>query len=137
MVRQSYTYSCTAHVDDVIKEGDRLKGHEHFPSAGDPRTCTISSFFLDETTGNFIGGDLLLTTISSNPLMEAPVKGTERQKSLLQYKASLERLLHLPIQAIYPGHGQLITSHHELIEERFKNRKNGQIRCISCFNERK
>ena len=54
------------------------------------------------------------------------MKGTERQKSLLQYKASLERLLHLPIQAIYPGHGQLITSHHELIEERFKNRKTGK-----------
>ncbi|MER3111941.1 MBL fold metallo-hydrolase [Bacillus altitudinis] len=123
IVRQSYTYSCTAHVDDVIKEGDRLKGHEHFQVLETPGHAQSHLSFLDETTGNFIGGDLLLTTISSNPLMEAPMKGTERQKSLLQYKASLERLLHLPIQTIYPGHGQLITSHHELIEERFKKQE--------------
>lgn len=123
IVKQSYTYSCTAHVDDVIKEGDRLKGHEHFVVMETPGHAQSHLSFLDETTGNFIGGDLLLTTISSNPLMEAPDEGKERQKSLLQYKASLNRLLGLPIKTIYPGHGQLITSHLELIEERFKKQE--------------
>ncbi|MDR4250006.1 MBL fold metallo-hydrolase [Bacillus pumilus] len=123
IVKQSYTYSCTAHVDDVIKEGDRLKGHEHFFVMETPGHAQSHLSFLDETTGHFIGGDLLLTTISSNPLMEAPFEGEERQKSLLQYKASLNRLLHLPIKTIYPGHGELITSHHELIEERFKKQE--------------
>ncbi len=123
MVKQSYTYSCTSHVDEVIKEGDRLSGHEHFFVMETPGHAQSHLSFLDERTGNFIGGDLLLTTISSNPLMEAPDEGEERQKSLLQYKASLNRLLRLPIKTIYPGHGQLITAHHELIEERFKKQE--------------
>lgn len=123
MVKQSYTYSCTSHVDEIIKEGDRLSGHEHFLVMETPGHAQSHLSFLDERTGNFIGGDLLLTTISSNPLMEAPYEGEERQKSLLQYKASLNRLLRLPIKTIYPGHGQLITSHHELIEERFKKQE--------------
>lgn len=123
MVKQSYTYSCTSHVDEVIKEGDRLSGHEHFFVMETPGHAQSHLSFLDERTGNFIGGDLLLTTISSNPLMEAPDEGEERQKSLLQYKTSLNRLLRLPIKTIYPGHGQLITAHHELIEERFKKQE--------------
>lgn len=123
IVKQSYTYSCTVHLDSALKEGDRIKGHEHFLVVETPGHAQSHLSFLDEATGIFIGGDLLLTTISSNPLMEAPEEGQERQKSLLQYKASLNRLLTLPIKTIYPGHGQLITSHHELIEERFKKQE--------------
>ncbi|MFJ5964978.1 MBL fold metallo-hydrolase [Bacillus sp. NPDC093026] len=123
IVKQSYTYSCTAHLDIVLKEGDRIKGHEHFLVVETPGHAQSHLSFLDEVTGNFIGGDLLLTTISSNPLMEAPDEGQERQKSLIQYKESLHRLLTWPIKTIYPGHGQLITSHHELIKERFKKQE--------------
>ncbi|MFS0656315.1 MBL fold metallo-hydrolase [Bacillus sp. 179-C3.3 HS] len=123
IVKESYTYSCHAHIDGVLKEGDRLSGHEHFLVMETPGHAQSHLSFLDEGTGRFIGGDLLLTTISSNPLMEAPAEGQERQKSLLQYKTSLTRLLTLPIKTIYPGHGQLITKHQELIEERFKKQE--------------
>lgn len=123
IVKESYTYSCHAYLDGVLKEGDRLHGHEHFLVMETPGHAQSHLSFLDESTGDLIGGDLLLTTISSNPLMEAPDEGEERQKSLLQYKASLNRLLTLPIHTIFPGHGQLITSHHELIEERFKKQE--------------
>ncbi|MFP3454355.1 MBL fold metallo-hydrolase, partial [Bacillus sp. SIMBA_154] len=85
-------------------------GPEQFFVMETPGHAQSHLSFLDETTGDLIGGDLLLTTISSNPLMEAPDEGKERKKSLLQYKASLNRLLGLPIKTIHPGHGQLITS---------------------------
>ncbi|MGE6629421.1 MBL fold metallo-hydrolase [Bacillus sp. NPDC077027] len=119
IVKQSYTYSCTAHLDEVLKEGDRMRGHEHFKVLETPGHAQSHISFIDESSGVLIGGDLLLATISSNPLMEAPVEGEARAKSLIQYKQSLSRLLTLPVQTIFPGHGQLITSHDQLIQERF------------------
>ncbi len=74
-------------------------------------------------TGQLVIGDQLLAHISSNPVVE-PVSGAKnggeavRTKSLLQYRENLNSLLRLPIQIIYPGHGDIFTNAHELIIQR-------------------
>lgn len=68
--------------------------------------------------GIVIGGDLLLASISPNPLLEPPLPGkTERPKPQLQYNNSIKRLLNFPIERMYTGHGTDITDVHQLIEK--------------------
>ncbi|WAA10486.1 MBL fold metallo-hydrolase [Fervidibacillus albus] len=66
-----------------------------------------------------IGGDHLLATISSNPILEPPiVPGTARPKPQLQYNESLKKVTEYPIQTVYTGHGPEIHFVNELVTER-------------------
>ena len=67
-----------------------------------------------------IGGDMVLEKVSSNPLIEPPLNPEHgRPRSLLQYNESLKRILTLPVDIIYTGHGDEVRNAHELIEGRF------------------
>ena len=63
-----------------------------------------------------IGGDHVIAAVSSNPLIEPPLDPAHgRPKSLLQYNASLSRLLKMPVDVIYSGHGEEVRNVDELI----------------------
>ena len=77
-----------------------------------------------ESDGLMIGGDHLLATISSNPLLEPPAIGEqERLKPLLQYNDSLKKLLNYDITMIVTGHGEDVTDVAPLIEKRLEKQK--------------
>jgi len=66
-----------------------------------------------------IAADHLLAHISSNPLISRPLDGSdERPKALMTYIASLERTRELPAEIVLPGHGEPITDHRSLIDQR-------------------
>jgi glyoxylase-like metal-dependent hydrolase (beta-lactamase superfamily II) len=66
-----------------------------------------------------IAADHLLPHISSNPLMSRPLDGsTERPQALVTYIASLKATRELPAEIVLPGHGDPITDHVSLIDER-------------------
>ncbi|HEX3318775.1 MAG TPA: hypothetical protein VHR88_12185, partial [Solirubrobacteraceae bacterium] len=68
-----------------------------------------------------IAADHLIKHISSNPLVSRPLDGgTERPQSLVTYMASLRRTRELPAQLVLSGHGEPITDHVALIDERFR-----------------
>ena len=71
-----------------------------------------------------IGGDHLLSRISSNPLMsrplDAPAGVVERPHALQTYNASLRATRALDAQLVLGGHGPPVTDHVALIDERLR-----------------
>jgi glyoxylase-like metal-dependent hydrolase (beta-lactamase superfamily II) len=72
-----------------------------------------------------IGGDHLIGHISSNPLISRPLGGRSgepgdgRPRALMTYLRSLTETRNMPIEVVLPGHGEPVTDHANLIDERF------------------
>jgi glyoxylase-like metal-dependent hydrolase (beta-lactamase superfamily II) len=63
--------------------------------------------------------DHLIAHISSNPLISRPLDGSsERPRALITYIESLRKTRELPAEIVLPGHGDPITDHRALIDER-------------------
>lgn len=106
-------------LDQVLQDGDFLPGHPNWTVLETLGHAQSHLSFWNEQTGELMGGDLLLSHVSSNPLIEPPMDETdERPQSLLQYNASLKRLLELPVNTVYAGHGEEVYNAHALIEHR-------------------
>ncbi len=90
----------------------------------------------NEKTGEMIGGDLVLEKVSSNPLIEPPAnREANRPKSLLQYNASLTRLLDLPVDIVYSGHGNEVRNIRPLIETRLQKQHERAIKVHAMLND--
>jgi glyoxylase-like metal-dependent hydrolase (beta-lactamase superfamily II) len=64
--------------------------------------------------------DHLLAHISSNALITRPLDGSgERTQALVTYLESMRKTRELPAEIVLPGHGEPITDHVALIDERF------------------
>jgi glyoxylase-like metal-dependent hydrolase (beta-lactamase superfamily II) len=86
-----------------------------------PGHSPSDTLFWDADRGIVIGGDHLLAHISSNPLVSRPLSGsTERPRALMQYIDSMRATRELPARLVLGGHGDPITDHAELIDERLR-----------------
>jgi glyoxylase-like metal-dependent hydrolase (beta-lactamase superfamily II) len=79
----------------------------------------------DAQRGIAIGGDHLLSRISSNPLISRPLNGSasgvgERPHALETYIASLRATRELPLRLVLGGHGPPVTDQVALIDERLR-----------------
>jgi glyoxylase-like metal-dependent hydrolase (beta-lactamase superfamily II) len=87
-----------------------------------PGHSPSDTVFLDEASGELIGGDHLIKHISSNPLITRPLEGgapADRPKALVAYLASLRATRELDVRVVLPGHGDPVDDHRALIDERF------------------
>jgi glyoxylase-like metal-dependent hydrolase (beta-lactamase superfamily II) len=90
-----------------------------------PGHSPSDTLFWDAERALAIGGDHLLPHISSNPLIARPLGGRSgepgdgRPRALAMYMASLSATRAMPIEAVLPGHGDVVTGHARLIDERF------------------
>jgi glyoxylase-like metal-dependent hydrolase (beta-lactamase superfamily II) len=109
---------------DTLTLRDRTLTVHHRP--GHSPTDTI---FWDEQRRILLAGDHLLAHISSNPLMSRPLRGpdggrapspTERSRALLDYLDSMRTTRELPAELVLSGHGEPISDHVSLIDERFR-----------------
>ena len=117
-----------------LKEGDTLPGHPSFKVYEMPGHAQSHLLFLDELTGEAIGGDLVLDKVSSNPLMEPPTDlSMNRPKSLLQYIDSMKRIADMPIAKLYGGHGEDVTNAKQLIDERLQKQHNRAMKVLTFF----
>jgi glyoxylase-like metal-dependent hydrolase (beta-lactamase superfamily II) len=67
-----------------------------------------------------IAADHLLAHISSNPLITRPRDGSRgRPQALVAYLESLGKTREMDVGLVLPGHGDPITDHRALIDERF------------------
>ncbi|WOV88920.1 MBL fold metallo-hydrolase [Sporosarcina oncorhynchi] len=108
-------------LDRETNEGDDWLGHPGWKVLETLGHAQSHLALFNERTGEMIGGDLVLEKVSSNPLIEPPFNPSdERPKSLLQYNDSLKRLLDMPIDMIYSGHGNEVKNIHSLIESRLQ-----------------
>ncbi len=62
----------------------------------------------DGGTGSLVAGDTLLPTISSNAILEPGRDGRFRERTLVSYLATLERLRALAPRRLLPGHGEVL-----------------------------
>lgn len=108
-------------LNRILAEGDPVPGHEGWTVMETLGHAQSHIVLWHEKTGAMIGGDLVLEKVSSNPLIEPPMDpNMERSRSLLQYNHSLKRLLEIPVDLIYSGHGNEVRNIHALIESRLE-----------------
>jgi glyoxylase-like metal-dependent hydrolase (beta-lactamase superfamily II) len=105
---------------EVLKLRDRELRVYHRP--GHSPSDTI---FWDEQRRILIAADHLIKHISSNPLISRPledgeVSAKDRPQALVTYLASLRKTRELPAELVLSGHGDPITDHVSLIDERFE-----------------
>lgn len=121
-------------LDMAINEGDALPGHPDWDVLETLGHAQSHLSFWNKETGEMIGGDHVIAKVSSNPLIEPPLNPDEgRPKSLLQYNASLARLLQMPIGVIYSGHGEEVRNVHELVTQRLEKQHQRAMKVLAMI----
>jgi glyoxylase-like metal-dependent hydrolase (beta-lactamase superfamily II) len=112
------------HVTRLLHDGDTIAMRDRelkvFHRPGHSPSDTI---FWDERRRLLIGGDHLLSHISSNPLVSRPLDGgadASRPQALIGYIDSMRATRELPAEIVLAGHGDPIDGHAELIDERLR-----------------
>ena len=86
-----------------------------------PGHSPSDTVFWDANRRILICADHLIAHISSNPLLARPLDGSDdRPRALITYLSSLARTRELPARILLPGHGEPITDHAALIDERYE-----------------
>ena len=91
-----------------------------------PGHSPSDTLFHDRERRALIGGDHLIAHISSNPLISRPLGGKSgepgggRPRALITYLRSLRETREMDDSSVVlPGHGEPVTDHVALIDERF------------------
>ena len=114
-------WGARADVTRVLRDGEELRLrdrtlHVHHRPGHSPS----DTVFHDRERRILISADHLLGHISSNPLIARPTDGSdERPQALVTYLRSLEATRAMDVELVLPGHGDPITDHRALIDERF------------------
>jgi glyoxylase-like metal-dependent hydrolase (beta-lactamase superfamily II) len=100
---------------EALELRDRTLHVHHRP--GHSPTDTV---FHDRERRILIAADHLLGHISSNPLITRPRDGSnQRPQALVHYLESLAATREMDVGLVLPGHGDPITDHRPLIDQRF------------------
>jgi glyoxylase-like metal-dependent hydrolase (beta-lactamase superfamily II) len=84
-----------------------------------PGHSPSDTVFWDEQRKILIAADHLIAHISSNPLISRPLDGSaERPQALVTYIESMRKTREMPAEIVLSGHGEPITEHAKLIDER-------------------
>ncbi len=84
-----------------------------------PGHSPSDTLFWDADRKILIAADHLIAHISSNPLLARPLDGSdERPRALIRYIESMRKTRELPAELVLSGHGDPITDHVSLIDER-------------------
>ena len=84
-----------------------------------PGHSPSDTVFWDSERKILIAADHLIAHISSNPLLSRPLDGSDdRPKALAIYLDSMRRTRELPAEIVLSGHGDPITDHVALIDDR-------------------
>ncbi|WP_219621285.1 MBL fold metallo-hydrolase [Neobacillus cucumis] len=108
-----------------INDGDTVFiGGKPFEVIHVPGHSQSDILMWNHETGDTFAGDHLIKAFSVNAFIEPPLlDGEGRPKPLLQYRQSLEKVSRLPLNTIYPGHGEPFTEHKELIQTRLQEQE--------------
>jgi glyoxylase-like metal-dependent hydrolase (beta-lactamase superfamily II) len=91
-----------------------------------PGHSPSDTVFHDAERRTLIAADHLIKHISSNPLISRPLgedfdeQRSPRPQALVTYMRSLSQTREMELDLVLPGHGEPITEHRELIDERFR-----------------
>ncbi|MDQ3729603.1 MAG: MBL fold metallo-hydrolase [Actinomycetota bacterium] len=86
-----------------------------------PGHSPSDTVFWDAERRILVAADHLIAHISSNPLITRPLDGSdERTQALVSYRKSLLETREMPAEIVLPGHGEPVTDHVALIDERMR-----------------
>ncbi len=118
--RSFRAWGASAEVTRPLRDAEELRFRDRtLQVLHRPGHSPSDTVFWDPDRRILISADHLIAHISSNPLMSRPLDGSsERPRALVTYIESLKRTRELPAEIVLPGHGEPITDHGRLIEER-------------------
>ncbi|MDG4655646.1 MBL fold metallo-hydrolase [Ectobacillus antri] len=128
--------ACKRSLTRSVCEGDEIAELPGFRVIETPGHASTHIALYREQDGLMIGGDVLLARISSNPLLEPPYEGGEREKPLLAYNHSLRRLAEMPISRIMTGHGEDVTEVEKLVRERLQKQQKRAEQVLQMIKKR-
>jgi glyoxylase-like metal-dependent hydrolase (beta-lactamase superfamily II) len=117
-------WGCTVEVTRTLTDGEELKLRDRtLRVLHRPGHSPSDTVFWDEQRSLLLAGDHLLGHISSNPLLARPLEAEgdydgPRPQALVTYLASLERTRAMELSLVLPGHGDPVSDHVKLIDER-------------------
>jgi glyoxylase-like metal-dependent hydrolase (beta-lactamase superfamily II) len=126
-----------AKITRVLRDGEQVELRDrtldvHFRPGHSP-TDTV---FYDSERKIMLAADHLIGHISSNPLVSRPLDGGERPQALVTYLDSLAKTREMDIDLLLPGHGDPVTHHRELIDQRFAMHKRRAEKLYGLIEER-
>ena len=136
MSRAFRAWGGSAAVDRRLTDGETLEfAGRTLQALHRPGHSPSDTVFWDAERRELIGGDHLIAHLSSNPLISRPLGGKSgepgdgRPRALMTYLRSLRETRAMPIETVLPGHGEPVTDHVKLIDERFAlhERRAGKI----------
>jgi glyoxylase-like metal-dependent hydrolase (beta-lactamase superfamily II) len=130
------SFARSVRVDRPLGDGAtlRMAGHDwqilHMPGHASGLICLY-----EPSSRTLLSSDHLLANISSNPVVEPPPPGhTERPRSLVLYKASLQRVAAMDIDRALPSHGPIIHDVASLVGRRLEFHRRRQIRVLEALH---
>jgi glyoxylase-like metal-dependent hydrolase (beta-lactamase superfamily II) len=124
------SWGARATVTRPLRDGERLALRDRaLETLHRPGHSPSDTIFWDEQRRILIAADHLIKHISSNPLIARPLQGpgeaevdpaVERPRALITYMESLRKTRELPAEIVLSGHGDPITDHVSLIDERLR-----------------
>jgi glyoxylase-like metal-dependent hydrolase (beta-lactamase superfamily II) len=117
---------------ETIEFGDRALQVLHRP--GHSPSDTV---FWDADRRILLAADHLIAHISSNPLISRPLDGSsERTQALVTYIESLKETREMPAEVVLSGHGEPITDHVALIDDRLAKHERRKEKIFKLVEER-
>ena len=102
-----------------------------------PGHSPSDTVFWDEDRRILIAADHLIAHISSNPLITRPLDGSERRtQALVTYIESMRRTREMPAEIVLSGHGEPITDHVALIDDRLAKHERRKEKIYRLIAER-
>jgi glyoxylase-like metal-dependent hydrolase (beta-lactamase superfamily II) len=113
-------WGATARITRPLADGETLRLRDRELEVQlRPGHSPSDTLFWDTERRILIAADHLIAHISSNPLLTRPLDGSrERPKALARYLESLRATRELPAELVLSGHGEPITDHRALIDDR-------------------
>jgi glyoxylase-like metal-dependent hydrolase (beta-lactamase superfamily II) len=132
-------WGARADVTRTLREGDTLEfAGRRLAVHYRPGHSATDTIFEDRERRMLIGGDHLLQTVSSNPLISRPLDpgAGERRRSLVEYLESLAQTRAMDLALVLPGHGDPIDDHRDLIDARVKLHERRAAKMLRLIAER-
>ena len=119
--RSFRAWGSRAQVTRPLTDGESLRFRDrNLQVQHRPGHSPSDTLFWDADRRILIAADHLIAHMSSNALMTNPLDGSdERPQALVTYIESMRRTRELPAEIVLSGHGDAITDHVTVIDERF------------------